>query len=221
MTICELNNYTLTLFQGRGGRFEFDFRASAGEIWHVDAERQDLMRTFMRALATLEYPVSGSYRFLGKTVDFSSYRELLEIKKKIGYVSPRSALIRNRSVHENLALMKSYHENRYTPVLDENTERLSRAFGLEPVMNIRPERLGLQDFRKAILVRELSKVPFIFLVERPEECSGYVHMARFVEEVNKLVVSGNTFIFFTQDEQVKKMFKARTVEIREGVVRSL
>lgn len=134
---------------------------------------------------------------------------------------PRSALVRNLTVRENLALMRSYYENRYAPVLDERTERLVGEFGLEKLLDIRPEKLGIQDFRKSILVRELSKSPTVFLAERPEEYSGYLQVEQLMLRVKKYVSLGNAFVFFTEDEKIKNMFDPRRVTIREGVVRSL
>lgn len=88
MAICELKNYSLVPAGYGRELYPFDFTLSAGDVWFVDPDTRDGMQTFMRAIATLEYPKTGTYRFLGRMLDFSGYEELLWAKKRIGYVSP-------------------------------------------------------------------------------------------------------------------------------------
>ena len=167
MHVIELTDYTLSpVVEGNGLQGIF-FNLSEGDVCAIEADEEDDAAVFLRALGTLTLPVKGTYRFRGENQDLFDYRHLLPIKKKIGYVAQDSAMISNRTVRENLLLMRNYFENSLFIDLDESTAQLCRKFDLEDKLDMRPGALNPLDLQIAITIRELSKSPEVLLVDRP------------------------------------------------------
>ena len=108
MKWIELEDYTLPVSEEGSGIQRFSFSVSKGDICWLDADVTEDAHLFFKALATLVTPLSGNYRFEGECLDFTKPDTILRVKKTIGYITTHSALIRNRSLRENLTLMRSY-----------------------------------------------------------------------------------------------------------------
>ena len=119
MYLIELTDYC---FEAIGAGSDFNniyFSLSKGDICQIQTDDIDDVHNFLKALATLVRPLDGRYRFMGEEISFSDYRKLLPIKKKIGYIGQDATMISNRTVRENLLLMRSYYENSASIALDE------------------------------------------------------------------------------------------------------
>jgi len=109
--LIELSNYNLVVEGFVNSLKDICFTLAEGDACAIKAAAADDAYIFLKALATLVSPQTGTYRYMGETMDFSDYRKLLPFKKKIGYVGQDSAMLSNKTVRENLLLMRSYFEN--------------------------------------------------------------------------------------------------------------
>lgn len=184
----------------------------------MHADQPDDAHLFMRALATLEKPTGGDYYFQGERLDYSNYLNLLPYKRKIGYISPDSVLISNRTLRENLVMSRIYFENRADLELDGKTTELCRFFKIEDKLDMRPAHLDREDVRLAFIVRELTKGPEVILLERPRDHLGYIRFGMFLEAIRPFVEAQVPFIVLTSDEKFLRDFSNREVTIRGGTV---
>ena len=218
MTTIALHDYSLPPF-GKGlGLHSVSFGLSRGEVCAVHADQPDDAHIFMRALATLEKPSGGEYYFQGERLDFSNYINLLPYKRKIGYISPDSVLISNRTLRENLVMSRIYFENRADMDLDGKTAELCRFFKIEDKLDMRPAHLDREDVRLAFIIRELTKGPEVIILERPRDHLGYIRFGMFLEVLRSFVEAKVPFIVLTSDEKFLRDFSNREVAIRGGTV---
>ena len=218
MFLIELSDYCLNATGSGNGLKNFYFTLSDGDICSIQTDSSDDAHIFLKALATLEYPVSGAYRFLGEAVNFSDYRELLPIKKKIGYIGQDSAMISNRTVRENMLLMRYYFENSLSPVLDENALKLCKLFNLQDKLDLRPGDLRPADLHIAIAIRELSKSVDVLLLDRPEDYFGYNRFALFKKITWDIIESGPAVVFFSHDLNFIETFSNVKILIKDGTL---
>ena len=102
----ELKNY-MVFSEGGERRLSIgEFTLSGTDSCCVRSDSSDDARLFLRALATLVYPVQGTYRYKGSVLDFSDYRRLLPLKRKVGYIASDTAMLSNRTIRENLLLRR-------------------------------------------------------------------------------------------------------------------
>ena len=120
---------------------------------------------WLSAAATLRQPVRGTLKICGKTAEFHRRERLLNLRSRIGYVGPGSALVSDLTLLANLLL-----GHRYFGREGEATERvlsLARLLRLEPLLKVKPAVLPFQLQRVAIYARELAKRPQLMVLDHP------------------------------------------------------
>ena len=218
MYLIELSDYCLNATGPGNGLKNFYFTLSNGDICSIQTDSSDDAHNFLKALATLVCPVNGAYRFLGEAVNFSDYRELLPIKKKIGYIGQDSAMISNRTVRENLLLKRCYFENSLSLVLDENASRFCKMFNLQEKLDLRPGDLRPVDLRIAIAIRELTKSFDVLLLDRPEDYFGYNRFDLFKKILRDIIEPGTAVVFFSHDLNFIETFSNMKILITDGAL---
>ncbi len=218
MYLIELTDYKVAVEGTDAGLNKFYFALSNGDICSIESDSTDNAHNFLKALATLVRPVNGTYCFLGEAISFSDYRNLLPVKKKIGYIGQDSAMISNRTVRENLLLMRCYFENSLSLTLDENALKFCRMFNLQDKLDERPGELRSVDLRIAIAVRELTKSFDVLLVERPEDYFDYNSFALFNEILKDILKSEHAVVFFSRDRYFMETFSNRKILITGGTL---
>lgn len=169
--LIEFSDYSLAAEGFGKGLKNIYFALSEGDSCCIQADSSDDARMFLKALALVGFQ-TGTYRYMGETIDFLDYRNLLAFKRKIGYVGQDSAMISNKTVRENLFLMRSYFENSLLLDIDEKTLKLCKIFNIEDKLDFHPGTLRPVDLRIAIAIRELTKSFDILLLEHPEDYFG-------------------------------------------------
>lgn len=218
MALIEFNQFELSPEKKGYGIRPSTFWLAGGDTVRIQTDSINDAHLLLKGMATLSYPVGGTYLFFGHRLDFTDYRQLLDTKKKIGYLTTGSALISNRSIRENLCMGKVYFDNDLSNTLDEETLDLCRYFGLNDVLNDRPVNLGVSDIRRAMLIRELTKKPRLMLVEYPKGFSGQRYLDRMVELIKDAVKGGMTLVYLSFDQDFVDAFPGKCIDIREGRV---
>ncbi len=218
MCLIELSDYTLAPTGSGNGLSNINFSLANGDICSIHTDSTNDACDFLKALATLSSPLSGNYRFQGEIIRFSDYRELLPVKKRIGYIGQDAAMISNRTIRENLLYMRCYFENSLLLSLDEKTLKLCSIFDLQDKLDKRPGELRPVDLRVSIAIRELSKSFEVLLCERPETYFGHHRLSIFKEICDEIVASGDTIVFFSNDQSFMQIDANRKIEISGGTL---
>lgn len=216
MPLIELIDYTLAPRGNGKGLRRVAFSLSAGEVYAVHSDSEDDAALFLKALATLVAPEQGTYRFDGATVDLIDYRHSLSCKKRIAYIAPETAMLSNRTIRENLLLMRYGREDSLSIALDDDTTELCRGFDIFGKLDLKPGEIHHQNVQDAIAVRELSKAANVLLVERPEDFIDYGKIFLFVETVRARLATGLPMVYFTSDREIDTAFSGRRIVISNG-----
>lgn len=218
MALIELTHYVLAPEKNGRGIGPSTLRIGAGEILSVQSDSVNDTHLLIKGLATLSYPVSGTYLFQGEALDFSDYRNLLNTKKQLGYLTSSSALISNRSIRDNLCIGQVYFGNDLSAALSESAMDLCREFGIHGVLDERPVGLGAFDNKRAMVIRELMKKPRLMLVEYPEMFSGHRYMDHLIRIFKAEIHDGMALVFVSGDQQFNNAFPGNHLEIKGGSV---
>lgn len=219
MNLIELSHYSIYTKTMRQPFSPFDFCMGYGDAVSVSADSPDDVLAFFKALATIIPPLQGLYRYKDTILDFSDYRKLLTIKKNIGYITSHAALISNRTVRENLLLMRSYYDNTLAIDLDQQTRSLCQIFSLENKLELRPTMLTNHDYRYVVTVRELIKKPEILLLEYPEKYIGLKKLEAFNHIMSELLGKQMSIVFLSEYKHFIETFSKRKLVISQGTLR--
>lgn len=218
MAVLELMNYVLAPIGHGKGIGEFHFTLSEGDICHVNADLVDDTNLFLRALATLVRPLRGAYLFKGEPLDFSDYRHLLPYKRRIAYISPYSSFLSNRTLFDNLHLMRSYFENALSQELPGEIMELCRFFQIEDKLDLIPAQVDPENLRLAVIIRELCKDPDFILIDGPRDFLGYRKFDLFSEVLQRMLESGTPLVFSASDEAFARKHSNKEIMIANGVL---
>lgn len=213
--LVELSDYSIITDGAKKGISDFYFTLAPGDVCCVHADLQDDAHGFLKALATLLYPLKGIYRYNGEKLDFTDYRNLLSIKRKIGYIAHDAAMISNLTVRQNLLLGRFFFENRLDIDLNETVKDMCDQFGLIDKLDVMPARLNSIDLQMAISIRELTKSPEIILLDRPEDFIGHARFDRLFQFFQKMAKKGITAVFNTYNTEFITEFATRKIVIHD------
>jgi ABC-type sugar transport system ATPase subunit len=218
MDRIELRDYELARGRTGHGLRRFNFAIRRGQTCAVHADEPNDVYLFLRALATLVRPESGTYRFFGHNLDFSDYRRLLPWKRKISYIGRNSAMLSNLTIRENLLLERAYFENSLSLELSDQVMWFCRTFNLTDKLDLRPAALNPLNLRIAIAIRELNKPCDILIMDGPEDIFGHPKFHYFIERVHSMTADGIPFVYFSESNDFIRSFSGRQVRIDRGVL---
>ncbi len=217
MKIIDIDQYSLAPWGVSNGFQKTDFVLRSGEVIAITLEIPDDGHLFLRALATLVPPYEGTYHFQGRRLEFDDYHKLLSTKRKIGYVGADAALISNRTVLENLLLMRYFFENSLDINLNESVEVLCYQCGLADKLGLRPANLNPLDSQLVIYIRELAKQPAVLLLDRPEDIMiPSKNYKGLISHFEGLISTGLPVVMLSYDPEFIARFATKVVQIREG-----
>ena len=153
------NNYEL--FKG------ISFSLSLGQGGVLLADRQELSQTLLNICATLLEPTNGRVTWSGRTLKELSRRQILELRRNLGWVHRGTRLVSNMSIRDNIVLGMVYERNiTFEQGYEEISEKME-LFGLKELGHLRPDDIGYPQRRLSMYLRELVKKPKLYLFDAP------------------------------------------------------
>lgn len=221
MKLVELIEYSF-VSRKTGRPFQpFNFSMAPGDVVSISTDSAGDALTFFKALATLIRPLQGDYRYKENILNFSNYRNLLDAKKNIGFITSHSALISNLTVRENLLLRNAYFMNSFSGQLDQRTQELCRLFSLEDKLEMRPAALADHDYRFVVTVRELIKTPEMLLMEYPEKFLGIANLEMFKTILFEMAGGDVCIAFLSEYRHFIETFAKRKLVISRGTLQEV
>ena len=151
----------MTLFK------ELSFSLEIGQGALLLADPQLRARQLLRVCAALERPTDGRIHWFGRPGGNLTQAQVLDLRRRIGWVHRGSRLVSNMSLIDNMTLGLVYHRNLSYPQAEELVEDLLERFGLYDCRFRRPAEIDHTAQRRAVYVRELAKRPRLLLFEDP------------------------------------------------------
>lgn len=214
--MIDLIDYNVEPDKTGNGLRNVNFSLLKGDCCAIRTDSSADAALFLKALSTLVYPVTGTYRFKNQILDFMDYRTLLPVKKKIGYMGQDAAMISNMSIRDNLLLMRHYHENSLELELDGVAAALCDTFQMNDKLDKRPGELKPSALRLAVAIRELSKGAELLFLEYPEEYFGWQHLDLFTQTLKNMPLSEMGIVFISERNDFLSSFANRHISLSGG-----
>lgn len=140
----------------------------------------------LRLAAGLEAPVAGVVRVLGINPALAGEMDYLELRRRVGMVFDRPALISNMSVFNNVALPLRYHTGLADSEIENKVMAALREWGVETLRDRFPAELVLGDARLVAIARAQILDPEILFVDDMLlglDAPGLIRLREFFEGV--------------------------------------
>jgi ABC-type lipoprotein export system ATPase subunit len=216
--LIEMSDYTLAPYGSGDGINGFYFALQAGDVCAIEAQSPDDAHQLLRAVATLEYPLKGTFRWAGRPLNLKDYKELLAYKQSVGYIAPDAALISNLTVRQNILIQRYYAENDLNIDLDDTLKAMCDMLGVCQKLDRRPADLNSMERQMAIVIREISKKPGILLMDRPEDFIGHAKFDMLVQLFKNWIDQRKPVVFLSYDRRLVHRFATRRILITNGLL---
>jgi phospholipid/cholesterol/gamma-HCH transport system ATP-binding protein len=153
----------------------------------------------LRTMIGLEKPDEGEIIFEGQDIAKLDERELVAIRKKIGYVFQNGALFDSMTVEENLAYPLKAHTKMPDEEIKARITEMLKLVGLEGSEKLYPANLSGGMQKRIGVARSIIIRPDIILYDEPTAGLDPYNTNRLVELMVKVKELGNTSIFVTHD----------------------
>jgi ABC-type polar amino acid transport system ATPase subunit len=165
MNAIELHDVAL---EGLAG---FSFTLGPGDQVALCGEHQESLTKLIRACVGLERVDAGSVRVLGVDVVAATRHELVQLRRRIGYVSIAGGLLSNMSLRENIALGLRYR-GRSDAEARGIADALLHQVELQAYADERACTVPAELQKCCAYARALATEPELVLVEDP---SAFLH----------------------------------------------
>lgn len=216
--VVELTDYVLDGSDIKCGLRCRRFVVSKGDRCSLSADSPEYAQGFLKALATLIWPIKGCYRFKGEPLDFTDYRNLLPYKRRIGFIASGSALLSNRTVRDNLLFMRYHFENKVSLEFDKRVNRWLCMLNLQDHLHRFPAELDPIQARLVIVLREIAKFPDLLLIEHPEAYMRQTASYAFAEVMEDVMKMNIPIVFISYNSRLVEIYSTTSARIENGLL---
>lgn len=171
-----------------------DLVVLAGESVALLSEHQARLTQIIRVTGGLESPAAGTVTVLGVDVGRATRLQLLQLRRRVGYVSVSGGLLSNMTVRENIELALRYHGGH-----TGNVSALLEEGGLADLAD-EPASVIPAEYQKcAAYVRALGSDPSLVLLEDP---AAHLHPEgrATIERIHARLQSTRTTVLMADDD---------------------
>ncbi len=175
------------------------FQLQKGEILGLFGGSGTGKSVILRSIIGLEHPDSGQIIFEGHDICQMTETQLIEVRKKIGFVFQNGALFDSLSVEDNLAYPLREHTKLTEAEISHRIDEMLELVDMPGARELLPAELSGGMQKRAGLARATILQPEVILFDEPTAGLDPINTRRLIDNVLKLKRRGITGIFVTHD----------------------
>lgn len=192
-------------FEGRVLFENFNFKIESGEFVCFSGVSGCGKTTLLNMIGMIEPFDSGKLLIDGEAMVTQKQR-MQYFRKKLGFLFQNFALVENKTVEQNLKLIRK--QDRTSLTMEEALERV----GLSDVLKQKVYTLSGGEQQRVALARLFFKQSEIILADEPTGSLDEANANRIMQILKELHQEGKTIILVTHDEKIKRMAE-RVIEL--------
>lgn len=199
-SLCNIN---LGIHQG-----EFVFL-----VGHSGAGKSTMLKLLLRE----ELATSGRLTVLGQDISKINDNNIHLLRRRIGVIFQDFRLLKEKTAYENVELAMRV-VGASPKDIKPRVLNVLKQVGLLDKANRYPSQLSGGECQRVAIARAIANKPSIIIAD---ECTGNLDINNSIEIVNildEINKNGTTVIMATHDIELLKIFKKRTVELKNGQV---
>lgn len=192
-------------FEGRVLFENFNFKIESGEFVCFSGVSGCGKTTLLNMIGMIEPFDSGKLLIDGDAIVTPKQR-VQYFRKKLGFLFQNFALVENKTVEQNLKLIRK--QDRTNLTMEEALKRV----GLSGVLKQKVYTLSGGEQQRVALARLFFKQSEIILADEPTGSLDEANANRIMQILKELHQEGKTIILVTHDEKIKRMAE-RVIEL--------
>lgn len=174
----------------------------------------------IKCIVRLLYPSGGHIEVLGKDIGALKRKELIELRKKIGFLFQSGALYDSMSVKENLEFpLRRLKKNISEKNISEKVMEVLENVGLTDALNKMPSQLSGGMCKRISLARTIIMDPVIMLYDEPTtglDPSTSDEISQLINYVQKKYKTSS--IIITHDIECARITADRIIMLHDGEI---
>lgn len=195
--------------------FDIHFAIQPGEIVIMMGPSGSGKTTLLTLMGALRAVQEGSLTVLGQELRGASLRQLVMIRRDIGYIFQGHNLLRFLTARQNVQMSLELHE---LPAKEAKarSEAMLRAVGLGDRLNYHPEKLSGGQKQRVAIARALVSHPKLVLADEPTAALDGKSGREVVELMRRLAQEqGCSILMVTHDTRILDIAD-RIVRMEDG-----
>ena len=199
-SLCNIN---LGIHQG-----EFVFL-----VGHSGAGKSTMLKLLLRE----ELVTSGRLTVLGQDISKINDNNIHLLRRRIGVIFQDFRLLKEKTAYENVELAMRV-VGASPKDIKPRVLNVLKQVGILDKANRYPSQLSGGDCQRVAIARAIANKPSIIIADESTgnlDINNSIEIVNILDEINK---NGTTVIMATHDIELLKIFKKRTVELKNGQV---
>jgi len=217
---------SVSYFYGRGELrkqilFDVSTEIAAGEIVILTGPSGSGKTTLLTLIGALRSCQEGVVRVMGNNLSAASERELVKVRRKIGYIFQQHNLLESLSVAQNVQMALELTGERSRKGWDDRIEQVLAHVGMEEHMYKMPDQLSGGQKQRIGIARALVHHPTVILADEPT-ASLDKHSGRDVVELIQRLAreEGAAVVLVTHDNRILDIAD-RILHLEDGRIKNL
>lgn len=216
LTICHLNHYL-----GRGSLrkqvlFDINLEICTGEIVLMTGPSGSGKTTLLTLIGGLRTVQSGNLRFLGNELNGASRGQLVQTRRKIGYIFQAHNLLPFLTARQNVQLSFELHRKVPDRVARSQAESILRQVNLANRINYYPQQLSGGQKQRVAIARALATSPSLILADEPTAALDGKTGREVVQLMQQLARKNGTAVLMVTHDNRMLDIADRIVKMEDG-----
>lgn len=192
------------------------FEIKKGEFVSIMGPSGSGKSTLLHILSFLDRPSSGTYTFLGKSIDELSDKALARVRNEdMGFIFQSFNVLGRLTVYDNVEMPLLYAKEISPSQRDARVRSAVESVGLRDKLFIEAGKLSGGQKQRVAIARALVNNPSIIFADEPTGNLDSVSGAQVMEILETLSEQGHTIVLVTH-ETYTAQFANRLLRIRDG-----
>jgi len=196
--------------------FDVNLRVATGEIVIMTGPSGGGKTTLLTLIGALRSAQEGSVQVLGKELLGAGEREMVAVRRYIGYIFQAHNLLKSITARQNVLMSLELHEQ-FSPIeRSEKAAEMLAAVGLEDHLDKIPDRLSGGQKQRVAIARALAAQPKLILADEPTAALDSRSGRNVVDILQKLArEQGSSILLVTHDNRILDIAD-RIVNMEDG-----
>ncbi|AFZ34950.1 ABC exporter ATP-binding subunit, DevA family [Stanieria cyanosphaera PCC 7437] len=196
--------------------FEINLTLYSGEVVILKGPSGSGKTTLLTLMGGLRSPQSGSLQVLGQELVAAKPKQLVEIRRNIGYIFQAHNLLKSLTARQNVQMSVELHNHFSASEIKTKSIAMLEAVGLGDRVDYYPHDLSGGQKQRVAIARALVSHPKLVLADEPTAALDSKSGRDVVDLMQKLAKEqGCTILIVTHDNRILDVAD-RIIELEDG-----
>ncbi len=196
--------------------FDVDLEVGRGEIVIMTGPSGGGKTTLLTLIGALRSAQEGRVRVLGRELLGAGEREMVEVRRYIGYIFQAHNLLKSITARQNVMMSLELHEQLSNGETRARAAEMLKAVGLEDQIDKYPDQLSGGQKQRVAIARALAAHPRLILADEPTAALDGRSGRNVVDILQRLArEQGSSILLVTHDNRILDIAD-RIVNMEDG-----